>query len=198
MTVKIMRTDVSATALRHAASRTTDAPAARRMLAIALVLEGCPRLDAARQCGMDRQTLRDWVHRFNYEGLDGLFDRAHGGGAPRKLSPEQEATLEEWVRVGPDPETDGIVRWRLIDLRERISRTFAVDLHERSVGKLARRIGFRHISVRPRHPRADAEAQQTHKKTSPIWFAPPSLKRSAVVPSKSGGRMRPGSVNRAI
>lgn len=97
---------------------------------------------------MDRQTLRDWVHRFNAEGLDGLFDRAHGGGAPRKLSVEQEAEFEAWVRAGPDPETDGIVRWRLVDLRERISRTFAVDLHERSVGKLARRIGFRRISVR--------------------------------------------------
>jgi transposase len=198
MTVKIIRTDVSATALRLEASRTHDAPAARRMLAIAMVLEGCPRLDTARQCGMDRQTLRDWVHRFNDEGLNGLLDRAHGGGARRKLSPEQEATFEAWVRAGPDPETDGIVRWRLIDLRDRISRTFAVELHERSVGKLARRIGFRHISVRPRHPRADAKAQETHKKTSPSWFAPRSPKRSAAVPSKSGGRMRPGSVNRAI
>jgi transposase len=198
MTVKITRTDVSASALRREASRTNDAPASRRMLAIALVLEGCPRRDAARQCGMDRQTLRDWVHRVNDDGLNGLFDRAHGGGAPRKLSAEQEAAFEEWVRAGPDPETDGIVRWRLTDLRERIARTFSVELHERSVGKLARRIGFRHISVRPRHPRADAEAQEAHKKTSPIWFAPRSPKRSGAVPSKSGGRMKPGSVNRAI
>jgi transposase len=60
-------------------------------MAIALVLEGCSRSDAARQCGMDRQTLRDRVHRFNDEDVDGLFDRAHGGSAPRKLSVEQEA-----------------------------------------------------------------------------------------------------------
>jgi transposase len=198
MTVTITRTDISASMLRHEAGRTNDAPAARRMLAIALVLEGYPRRDAAIQCGMDRQTLRDWVHRFNGEGLNGLFDRAHGGGAPRKLSAEQEAAFEEWVRAGPDPETDGIVRWRLIDLRERISRTFAVELHERSVGKLARRIGFRHISVRPRHPQADAEAQEAHKKTLLTWFAPRSRKRSATVPLNSGGRTRPGSVNKAI
>jgi transposase len=69
MTVRITRTDVSASALRMEAGRTNDAPAIRRMLAIALVLEGCRRSDAARQCGMDRQTLRDWVHRFNGEGL---------------------------------------------------------------------------------------------------------------------------------
>jgi transposase len=198
MTVKITRADVSASARRHEASRTNDAPAVRRMLAIALVLEGCSRSDAARQCGMDRQTLRDWVHRFNEEGLDGLFDRAHGGGAPRKLSVEQEAGFEAWVRAGPDPETDGIVRWRLIDLRERISRTFAVELHERSIGKLARRLGFRRISVRPRHPQADAAAQDAHKKTSVIWYARRSPKRSAAVPLSSGGKMKPGSANRAI
>ena len=198
MTVMITRTDISASALRQEAGRTKDASAARRMLAIALVLEGCSRSDAARQCGMDRQTLRDWVHRFNDEGLAGLFDRAHGGGAPRKLSVEQEAEFEAWVRSGPDPETDGIVRWRLIDLRERISRTFAVDLHERSVGKLARRIGFRRISVRPRHPQADAEAQDAHKKSSVIWFAMRSLKRPVAVPSNCGGRTNRGSANKAI
>ena len=107
---------------------------------------------------MDRQILRDRVHRFNDEGRSGPYDRAHGGGAPRKLSAAQEAAFEVWVRAGPDPETDGIVRWRLIDLRERISQTFAVDLHERSVGNW--RVGFRHISVRPRHPQADVEGKR--------------------------------------
>ncbi len=198
MTIKITRTDISAFTLRREAGRTKDAAAARRMLAIAFILEGSARSDAARQCGMDRQTLRDWVHRFNDEGLNGLFDRAHGGGAPRKLSAAQEAVFEDWLRAGPDPETDGIVRWRLIDLRDRISRTFAVDLHERSVGKLARRTGFRHISVRPRHPQADVEAQEAHKKTSLSWFAPRSPRRSAAVRSNSGGKMRPGSVNKGI
>jgi hypothetical protein len=75
MTVKITRTDVSALMLRREAGRTKDAATARRMLAIAFVLEGCARSDAARQCGMDRQTLRDWVHRFNDEGLSGQGNR---------------------------------------------------------------------------------------------------------------------------
>ncbi len=61
----------------------------RRMLALALVREGASRTDAAQAAGMDRQTLRDWVHRYNAEGFAGLRDR-HGGGAPRLLSPEQE------------------------------------------------------------------------------------------------------------
>ena len=94
-------------------------------------------------------------------------------------------------------ERDGIVRWRLIDLRERIAREFAVELHERSVGKLVRRLGFRRISVRPRHPEADAAAQEAHKKTSPRWSLRPFRKRHAASRSNYGGRTRPGSVNRA-
>jgi transposase len=197
MTVKITRADVTASDLRREAGREKDGAAARRMLAIALVLEGLDRTDAARQCGMERQTLRDWVHRFNDEGISGLYDRMHGGGAPRKLTVEQENEVAGWVRSGPDIEVDGVVRWRLIDLRERIAREFEVTLHERSVGKLARRLGFRRMSVRPRHPQADAVAQQTHKKTLPIWSGKPSPKSHVASPSNSGGRTNPGSANKA-
>ena len=197
MAVEITRMDLSAAELRGEAARTSDAAAARRMLAIALVLEAHRRGDAARQCGMDRQTLRDWVHRFNAEGIAGLYNRPHGGGAEPKLSAEQQAEIANWVRCGPAPERDGIVRWRLIDLRERIAREFAVELHERSVGKLVHRLGFRRVSVRPRHPEADAAAQEAHKKTSPSWWLPPFRKRRAASQSNYGGRTRRGSVNRA-
>src|SRR5215211_7894709 len=64
MAVAITRTELPAADLRRKAARTRDAKAARRMLAIALVLEGRPRGEAAAQCGMDRQALRDWVHRY--------------------------------------------------------------------------------------------------------------------------------------
>ena len=77
------------------------------MLAIALVLEGHRRGVAARQSGMDGQTLRDWSHRYNAEGISGLFNRPHGGGRPRKLTAAQEAAIAGWVRAGPDPERDG-------------------------------------------------------------------------------------------
>ena len=119
------------------------------MLALALVMEGESRETAARQCGMDRQTLRDWVHRYNAMGVAGLFDRPHGGGASPKLTGMQEATLAEWVRAGPDLETDGVVRWRVIDLRQKIAQEFNVELHERSVGKLLRRFAFTtHVAYR--------------------------------------------------
>ena len=168
MTVKITRTEETAADLRREAGRARTPAAARRMLAIALVLEGVSRRAAARQCGMDRQTLRDWVHRFNAEGPEGLYDRRRPGPAPR-LTPEQEAELERMVSDGPDPERDGVVRWRRVDLQVVIKERFEVAYHERTVGKVLHRLGFSHVSTRARHPEADEQRQQAFKKTSPSW-----------------------------
>ena len=163
--VRVTRTDLSATALRRTAGRSRVAKAARRMLAIAMVLEGVDRKTAAETCGMDRQTLRDWVHRYNAEGLAGLADLP-GGAKPRRLSPAQMAELASWVEAGPDPAVDGVVRWRRQDLRARIAERFGVELHERTVGKYLATLGYRRLSVRPRHPKTDPEAQESFKKHS--------------------------------
>ena len=93
-----------------------DGKVARRMLAVALVLERASRNSAAESCGMDRQTLRDWVHRYNEEGIEGLANRGGGGVKPR-LTPDQIAPLSSRVEAGPDPERDGVVRGRHADRR---------------------------------------------------------------------------------
>ena len=124
------------------------------------------RTTAAQTCGMDRQTLRDWVHRYNAEGLAGLVNRAVAQ-RPRRLVPEQLATLAAWVEAGPDRDRDGVVRWRRKDLQARIQAAFGVTLHERTVGKQLAALGFRRLSVRPRHPKSDPAAQDAFKKTSP-------------------------------
>ncbi len=166
--VAITRTGLDAAGLRRGAARTRDAASARRMLALALVLEGAGRAEAARLCGMDRQTLRDWVHRYNAEGLAGLSDRPQSGPKPR-LAAEQEAEVAGWVEAGPDVDKHGVVRWRRADLRDRIAERFGVRLHERSVGKLLRRLRFRRLSPRPRHPGHDPAAQASFGATSPPW-----------------------------
>lgn len=165
MTVAITRTDMTVGDFRAAAARSGDAKAARRMLALAMVLEGANRRTAAEACGMDRQTLRDWVHRYNAEGLDGLSDRSAPGPALR-LSAEQRAELAQIVCDGPDIETDGVVRWRRVDLQRVIRERFGVEMHERTVGKQLTALGFRRLSVRPHHPYRDPKAQQAFKKTS--------------------------------
>src|SRR5688500_11894184 len=142
MTVRITRRDHSAAALRSEAARAHDGNAARRLLALAMVLEGHARDEAARLTGMERQTLRDWVHRYNAEGLAGLVDRSAPGRRP-SLSPEQMRGLADMVEKGPDPEKDGVVRWRRVDLRGAIEARFGVQLHERTVGKLLAKLDMR-------------------------------------------------------
>lgn len=166
MAVEIAREDLTPAQLRAAAGRAKDGRAARRMLAIALVLEGTDRTTAAETCGMDRQTLRDWVHRYNAEGLAGLTNRC-SPGPPARLSPDQKGELAALVEAGPDRERDGVVRWRRIDLKRRIETMFGVTMHERTVGKQLTALGFRRLSVRPQHPKADVVAQEAFKKTSP-------------------------------
>jgi transposase len=196
MTIAITRRELDAGGLRREAARCRDARAARRMLALALVLEGGSREAAARAAGMDRQTLRDWVHRYNVEGLAGLRDRPRSGRRPR-LTAEQGAELVAAVEQGPDPDRDGVVRWRRVDLKALIETRFAVRLHERTVGKALRRLGFVRLSVRPRHPKADAAAQAAFRQASPRWSrrrcpSPPVASRP-----RSGSKRRPASASRA-
>lgn len=164
----ITRTEMDAAALRRAASRCRDGAASRRMLAIALVVEGKSWAEAARASGMDRQTLRDWIARFNAHGLAGLYDRRQGkAGRKRRLSADQEAELAALVRAGPDPAVDGVVRWRRCDLVRVIAARFGVKLAERSVGAVLHRLGFGRLVPRPRHPGFDAAAQASFRQTSP-------------------------------
>ena len=166
LAVPLERVDLSASDLRQAACRVDDPTQARRLLAIAMVLDGWSRPAAARAAANDRQTLRDRVHRYNAEGVDGLRDRPRSG-RPSQLKPEHFAGLAQWVEAGPDVAADGLVRWRCVDLRDRLAGRFAVTLSERSVARLRNKRGLRRLSARPRHPRADEAAQDAFKKTSP-------------------------------
>jgi transposase len=168
MAIVISRLDLSATDLREAAARTHDAKASRRMLAIALVLDGWSREAAAEACAMERQTLRDWVHRYNEAGLEGLSNQPRRNGPQPRLSAGQRAKVAEWVEQGPDLERDGVVRWRCVDLQQRIMQTFGISLHERTVGKLLRKLSFRRLSVRLQHPQTVPEEQALFRTALPI------------------------------
>ena len=111
---------------------------------------------------MDRQTVRDGVHRFNACGPDGLIDNWTEGPKPR-LSAEQLARFAEIVEAGPDREIDGVVRWRRIDLKRVIAERFGVDFHPRYVGKLLHKLGFSHMSARSRHPAQDERIIEAFK-----------------------------------
>jgi transposase len=118
--VAVTRSELTPVELRAAACASEKSAQVRRLLAIALILEGVPRQQAAAQCGMDRQTLRDWVHRYNEGGVAGLHSRACPGRAPL-LTPEQKAELKALVVAGPDPERHQVVRWRCVEHGQRVA-----------------------------------------------------------------------------
>ena len=164
--VAITRTELDSAGLRAAAAGSSDAKQARRLLALAMILDGHPRLLAAQAGGMDRQTLRDWVYRYNAHGAEGLRDTRNKGRAPA-LAGGQMQELEALVLAGPDLARDGVVRWRCVDLRAQVKARFEVELHERTVGKLLRRLRMTRLQPRPYHPKRDLAAQEAYKRTSP-------------------------------
>lgn len=156
---------LSSAELRAAAAAAKHADQARRLLALAAVRDGTSREAAARLGGMDRQTLRDWVHAFNAGGIDALINDT-SPGRPSKLTAEQKAEIKALVVKGPDFETDGIVRWRCVDLARIAKERFGITVSDDTIGRLLRELGFSHISVRPQHPKQKEGAIETFKKTS--------------------------------
>jgi transposase len=176
----ITRTEHTSAELRGLSARCADGAQVRRLLALALVLDGHSRSEAAALNGMDRQTLRDWVHRYNAAGIDGLKSRRPPGRRPA-LTQQQKAELRELVVQGPDPATDQVVRWRCVDLRRVVARRFGVDVHVHTIGKWLNQFGLTRLQPRPYHPKKDADAETAFKKTSPAWskrrFPTPRLRR---------------------
>jgi transposase len=122
------------------------------------------REDAARSAGMDRQTLRDWVVRYNEHGLDGLYDR-WGDGRPPRLTPQEQAALVGIVLAGCDPETTGISVYTREDFVRICEDRFGKTFHPSSMGRVLKRLGLSRQKARPSHPQKDAAAQAAFKKS---------------------------------
>lgn len=167
--------DWTASELRRLAASSRHANQSRRLLSLAAVLDGMNRTEAARIGGMDRQTLRDWVHRFNERGPEGLKDDL-ARDKPRRLTTAQQAELAAIVETGPDRAVHGVVRWRRVDLQALVAERFGVAYHERTIGKLLKALGFSHVSARPRHPKQDGAVIAAFKKTSHARSRPMSAR----------------------
>ena len=122
---------------------------------------GCPNWARPDLCGGRAVTRVPTA--INASGLDGLSDQPRRNGPLPRLSTEQQAAVAAWVDQGADLERDGVARWRRVDLQQRIQQSFGVGLHERTVGKLLRKLSFRRLSVRPQHPQSDPVAQASFR-----------------------------------
>src|ERR1700745_1573402 len=169
-----VRTDYTAGEVRRFAQRAKDAAQGRRLLAIAAVLDGATREEAGKIGGMDRQTLRDWVIRFNDQGPDGLINKS-SPGAPGKLSKEHKVFLARLVEEGPIPAVHGVVRWRACDLIMRLHEEFGISVSDDTVYRALKELGYSHVSARPKAYKQNPEAMEAFKKTFP-----PAWRRSAL------------------
>ena len=164
-----IRDDIAPEELRRRARRERDGRVSARLIALANALgpmrwkEWTGR-SAARLAGMDRQTLRDWVIRYNEDGIDGLLDR-WGEGRPPTYSAAEQAELMRIVLAGPNPETSGLSAYTLEDLADICTERFGKRMHPWALGRLLKRLGFSRQKTRPSHPFKDPAAQAAFKKS---------------------------------
>ena len=159
-----IRKDRTPAVLRKLAKAETDVRVARRLLAIANALTGMGRAAAATSAGMDRQTLRDWVMRYNAHGVAGLCD-SWKGGRPPMLTLQEQAELLAIVMAGPDPEKDGFCAYTRDDLVAIAKKKFGKSMHATSMGRLLRKLDLSRQKARPSPPKKDPAAAAAFKKS---------------------------------
>jgi putative transposase len=164
--VKVV-TDLSPKQLRRKARVQTDARVRIRLLAIANVLDGMSRGEAAQSVGLSRNALHHWTNRYNHEGLEGLSDHPRCG-RPTNLDPQKTESFKQRVVAGAELSRDGIVSFRGWELQEILSQEFDAEYALSSVYKVLSRLNLRPLQPRPRHPDTDDWAQEGFKKTSQL------------------------------
>ena len=174
-----LRDDYGSGGLRAAAKRSKDGPQARRLLALAAIYDGATRTEAAKIGGVGLQVVRDWVVKFNAQGPDGLIDRKAPGQPPR-LNGAHRAALAAIIESGPIPAIHGVVRWRIVDLRQWIFEEFRVVVSEQTLSRVLRKMGYRKLSARPRHHAQAEGAIGDFKKVFPSAWERSAARRASL------------------
>jgi transposase len=123
--------------------------------------------------------VRDWVLRFNALGADDLIDRK-APGQPSRLKDEHRAALARMIEEGPTPAIHGVVRWRIVDLRQWLFEEFRVVVSEQTLSRELRKMDYRKLSARPRHHAQAKGAIDEYKKTSPRAWTRSRAKRASI------------------
>jgi transposase len=165
MTALTIRKDCTLELLRKLAKAETNPRVARRLLAIANALSGMSRKEVAEAAGMDRQTLSDWVIRYNAHGPDGLCD-CWSDGRPARLRPDEQAELIRIGLEGSDPGVDDISAFTREDLVRICEARFGKSFHPASLGRVLKRLGFSRQKARPSHPQKDPAQAEAFKRSS--------------------------------
>ena len=162
-----LREDYSAFSLRQLAKVSACPGQTRRLLALAVIYEGGTRSEAALVGGVGLQTVRDWVIALNAAGPDGLVT-GKAPGASSILTDEQRQALAAVVDRGPYPTSEGVVRWRLLDLVQWVFDTYGVSISVQTMSRELRGLSYRKLSARPRHHAQEPQALDDFKKVSRV------------------------------
>ena len=128
-----------------------------------MVLDGVCRSEVAAAHGTTVQSIRGWVVRFNSHGPDGLANDPRTG-RPYRLLESEMREVAVWIEDGPDMEDDGVGRWRLIDIRDRVVLRFNEYFSLEGIRRLIRSLGIVNISPRPVHPKAEPVKQEEFRR----------------------------------
>jgi transposase len=180
--------------LRREARTQNDARMRIRLQAIVLAKQGRTAEEIAEALGASRRPVQEWVRRYNQRGVDGLRRRP-GQGRRGKLSLEQRDRLCARIEAGPC-EDDEVCTLRGKDIQRILQKEFGQLYHLNGVYALLHRLGYSCLMPRPRHQKADPQAQEAFKKKSR-----PGSRRSARIiltnAWRSGSRTKRASASKA-
>jgi transposase len=145
--------------LARVARKEPEARVRQRILVIRLLVMGQTVPQAAPVVGLKERQVRNWVHRFQAEGLEGLRDRPRPG-QPKYLPTDKEESFKARIRRPP--------RGRILrgpDVQRLLREEFGAAYTLGGVYFLLHRLGFSSLSPRPLHPQTDPDAQDAFKKT---------------------------------
>jgi transposase len=137
---------------------------AARLSAVRLAVLGRTAAQVGEQVLLSERAVRGWVARYNAGGIDALADRP-GRGRKGPLAADQQERLRDRLRGGAT-EADGVCVLRGEDVRHILADEFGVLRSLQATYDLLHRLGFEPLRPRPRHPKADADAQAAFKKAS--------------------------------
>lgn len=128
-------------------------------------------LDAiARDLGMGRRTVHEWLRRFVEMGLEGVYDKKQPG-RPRRLTERQTRELRKDLMAGPEGFGFSKQLWTTRMVQEHVKRKFHAEYVDRHMRRLLQGMGFSIQKPRPVHYKADKRVQERFKKTSEKYWA---------------------------
>jgi transposase len=158
-------TELTADDFRRLIRREPDGRVRQRLTGMLHLRQGKGVPQAAEAIQLNERKLRNWVHRFNSEGIDGLRDRRRSGRRSF-LTPEQKASFRARIESGPT-EADGVVRFRWQDMQRILREEYGADYKAPwSVLKMVHSLGISWLSCRPAHPQGDVEKRNAFKKNA--------------------------------